>query len=137
MNTQHLRVEREYPFAMQYSWQPEQWRQDVQELRLSMRPQQVVGIQSRSWDGVFGLYRQKVKQTRQYKIDMVVLNYMPYLESNSKNEAGSLAAYGNMTWHVTSKLDLTGGLRLSRDSAKANFGDHMGGVAVQGGRSTH
>lgn len=137
VNTQHLRLEREYPFAMQYSWQPEQWRQDVQELRLSTRPQQVGGIQNRSWDGVFGLYRQKVKQARQYKIDMVVPNYMPYLESNSKNETESLAAYGNMTWHVTPKLDLTGGLRLSRDSAKTNFGGHMGGVPVHGDKSTH
>lgn len=136
-NTQYLHLDRDYPFGMQYSWQPERWRQDVQELRLATRPDGKTRDFQRKWEGVFGLYRQQVKQSRQYQIAMVQPSFMPYLHSDSTNKNLSLAAYGNLTWHVTPTLDLTGGLRLARDSAKTDFSGLMMGAGFQGNRSIH
>ncbi|RRD67614.1 TonB-dependent receptor [Comamonadaceae bacterium OH2310_COT-174] len=131
-STQRLHLDaRQFPFAMQYSWQPEHWRQNVQELRLATR----AGA-ARRWNGVFGLYRQDVRQQRDYTIDFVLPVHSPMLQSHSHNRSETLAAYGDITWRLTQKLDLTGGLRLSRDSARTHFEGHMMGSPVAGQRRT-
>lgn len=54
---QALHYDRHYPIGPSYTSQPERWRQQVQELRLSTTGQRAV-------DGVLGLYRQRVTQSR-------------------------------------------------------------------------
>ncbi|MDO5087422.1 MAG: TonB-dependent receptor [Comamonadaceae bacterium] len=139
-STQRLRLTREFPFGAQYSWQPEQWRQNTQELRLSTRqagPGQASDAPpARAWDGVLGLYRQQVRQQRHYSIENVVPARAPFLESLSRNRSQSLAAYGDFSWRVGARADLSAGLRLSRDSAATRFAGHLMGGAVAGERAS-
>ena len=133
---QRLSIEREFLFGPQYSWQPERWRQNTQELRLSTRPRDPQAASSRNWDGVFGLYRQQVNQSRHYTIDMVAPARAPFLDSQSRNKGESVSAYGDVTWYVAPKVDLSAGLRVSRDRAGTNFAGDLMGSPVAGDRST-
>lgn len=134
--THRLDVEREFAFGPQYSWQPEEWRQNTQELRLSTR-EAGAGQQpsARQWDGVFGLYRHQVRQSRHYSIDMIAPARAPFLDSRSRNKSESVAAYGDMTWYVAPKVDLSAGLRFSRDTAQTDFAGDLMGMPVAGHRS--
>ncbi len=133
---QRLSIEREFLFGPQYSWQPERWRQNTQELRLSTRPRDPQAASSRNWDGVFGLYRQQVNQSRHYTIDMVAPARAPFLDSQSRNTGESVSAYGDVTWYVAPQVDLSAGLRVSRDRAETNFAGDLMGTPVAGDRST-
>lgn len=93
------------------------------------------GVHGDAWDGVFGLYRQQVDQSRHYTVDMVVPARMPYLDSQSRNKGESVSAYGDVTWYVTPKADLSAGLRLSHDTAQTNFAGDMMGTPIAGDRS--
>ncbi|WP_027015479.1 TonB-dependent receptor [Comamonas composti] len=137
VSAQRLALERDYLFGAQYSWQPERWRQNTQELRLATRPADSEGSRSRAWDGVFGLYSHQLDQSRHYSIDMVLPARAPFLDSRSRNKSDTLAAYGDVTWYVTPRLDLSAGLRLSRDTASTDFAGHLMGAPVAGDRSTH
>jgi pesticin/yersiniabactin receptor len=108
---QNLHYARTFPFGTYVSEQPERWRQDSQEIRLTTRGK------NRPWDAVFGLYRQDVEQHRTaatYQYAPVVL---PAPVTRSQNDSETLAAYADGTWHVTSSVDLGAGIRFSRDSA--------------------
>ncbi|RKJ99455.1 TonB-dependent receptor [Alicycliphilus denitrificans] len=132
---QRLSIEREFLFGPQYSWQPERWRQNTQELRLSTRPRDPQADSSRNWDGVFGLYRQQVNQSRHYTIDMVAPARAPFLDSQSRNTGESISAYGDVTWYVVPQVDLSAGLRVSRDRAETNFAGDLMGTPVAGDRA--
>ncbi|WP_082754884.1 TonB-dependent receptor [Burkholderia savannae] len=112
---QTLDIERRFPFLQYFVQQPENWRQNVQELRLATH------APGRRWDAVFGLYRQDVHQSRTYVNDMVIPSVVNLSTTASSNESKSIAAYGDVTWHVTGALDLSAGLRASRDQAWTQF----------------
>jgi len=112
---QQADIERTYPIGPYYSQQPEHWRQDVQEVRLASRAND-----KRVWDGVFGLYRQATGQSRRYINDLPSYG-LTGSDTASHNESETLAAYGDVTWHATSRLDLSAGLRFSHDRASTVF----------------
>lgn len=114
MAWQGVDIERGFPFGPYASRQPEQWRQNVQEVRLASKGP------GRAWDAVFGLYRQAVNQSRTFVNDLQPMG-MNVTTSGSHNGSESLAAYGDATWHLGSRLDLSAGLRLSRDEARTRF----------------
>ncbi|WP_342310527.1 TonB-dependent receptor [Burkholderia pyrrocinia] len=119
---QTLDFGRSFPFMPYSSQQPEHWRQNVQELRLATH------APGRRWGAVFGIYRQDMNQSRTSLYDMVVPSVVNLTSTQSTNESKSLAAYGDVTWHVTDAFDLSAGLRASRDQAWTAFG----GAAMTG-----
>jgi pesticin/yersiniabactin receptor len=111
---QNVDIARRFALGPYYTQQPEQWQQDVQELRLaSVAP-------GRRWDGVFGLYRQFLDQQRRYINDMPSYG-MTALDAASLNRTESLAAYADLTWHASAALDLGAGLRVAHDRARIRF----------------
>ncbi len=111
---QTIDIERSFASGPYFSVQPEQWRQNTQELRLASQGA------DRAWDGVFGLYRQDSTQARDYR------NFLPMygvdaVQSHSDNHSVGQAAYADVTWHMTPRWDLSGGLRASRDRARTQF----------------
>lgn len=113
-------IARRYPIGPYDSQQPERWRQNVQEIRLATRGQGAAERSTRAWDGVFGLYRQAMHQARDYTNALPTYGLVG-LQSASTNDSTSVAAYGDVTWHATSALDLSAGLRHSRDKASTDF----------------
>ncbi|WP_454689840.1 TonB-dependent receptor [Achromobacter aloeverae] len=111
---QRLHFDRDYPIGPYYSQQPERWRQQVQELRLATTGKHAV-------DATLGLYRQRVVQSRDYVNDLYVPLSANALTTGSRNESESLAAFGDVTWHATEALDLSAGLRYSRDKADIRY----------------
>jgi len=111
---QRLHVDREYPIGPYYTQQPERWRQQVQELRLSTTG-------ARAVDATLGLYRQRVVQSRDYINDLYVPIAANALSTRSRNTSESLAAFADLTWHATDALDLSAGLRYSRDKADTRY----------------
>lgn len=134
VSTQRLSLEREFAFGEQYLRQPENWRQNTQELRLSTyrAKRRAAG----DWDAVFGLFRQQINQSRSYAIDIVTPDLAPLLSAYSRNHSASVAAYGDLTWQITSQADVSVGLRLSRDSAATRFSGELLGDAFAGAPST-
>ncbi|AIT27703.1 TonB-dependent receptor [Bordetella holmesii] len=111
---QRLHYRREYPIGPYFTQQPEHWRQQVQELRLASTGQRTV-------DSVFGLYRQRVTQSRDYINDLVAPVAIRALDTHSTNTSESLAAYADLTWHATEALDLSAGLHWSHDKASIDY----------------
>ncbi|MCX8959527.1 TonB-dependent siderophore receptor [Erwinia psidii] len=91
---------------------PERWNQDVQEIRASTYGS------GRAVDMVFGLYRQKTRQKIDLAYDMPTFNYMT---THSATSSETLASYGDLTWHLTDRLDLGGGLRVSHDRSDTRY----------------
>jgi pesticin/yersiniabactin receptor len=112
---QQAETDRSYLFGPYYTAQPENWRQDMQEIRLASQGP------GRAWDGLFGLYRQATGQSRRYRNDLPLFG-VNAIDTRSHNETESVAAYGDLTWHATDALDLSGGMRWSRDRARTAFG---------------
>ncbi|MGE9716381.1 TonB-dependent siderophore receptor, partial [Escherichia coli] len=73
---------------------PQRWNQDVQELRAA-----TLG-DARTVDMVFGLYRQNTREKLNSAYDMPT---MPYLSSTGYTTAETLAAYSDLTWHLTDR----------------------------------
>lgn len=111
---QRLHYSREYPIGPYFTQQPEHWRQQVQEIRLASTGVNTV-------DSVFGLYRQRVVQSRDYINDLVAPMAIRALDTGSRNTTESLAAFADLTWHATERLDLGAGVRWSRDKATTDF----------------
>ena len=93
---------------------PERWNQDVQELRAATYGD------GHTVDMVFGLYRQNTREkvNRTYDIFNAGMNYM---NATSYTANKTMSAYGDLTWHLTDRFDLGGGLRVSHDKAKTNY----------------
>lgn len=99
---------------------PERWHQDVQELRASTYGS------GRAVDMVFGLYRQNTRQQIDLSYDMPSFNYM---KTHSATASETLAGYGDLTWHLTDRVDLGGGLRVSHDRSKTRYNGSVMGSA--------
>ena len=91
---------------------PQRWNQDVQELRAA-----TLG-DTRTVDMVFGLYRQNTREKINSTYDMPT---MPYLSSTGYTSAETLAAYGDLTWHLSDRFDIGGGVRFSHDKASTQY----------------
>ncbi|MFJ5483622.1 TonB-dependent receptor [Pectobacterium actinidiae] len=131
-SSQRVQTSRHWPLDAYFPQFSEHWKQNTQEVRLSTRADEAGGEVSRAWDSVFGLYRQEVDMSRGYQFDMVVPSLYRVVDSASTNRTESLAAYGDVTWHVTPKADITTGLRFSRDEARTRFQGEQMGAAFQG-----
>lgn len=126
-SSQRVHTSRHWPIDIYFPQFSEHWKQNTQEVRLSTRANETGGASPRAWDAVFGLYRQEVDMSRGYQFDMVVPSLYRVVDSASTNRTESLAAYGDVTWHLTSKADITTGLRFTRDEARTRFdGEQMG-----------
>lgn len=97
---------------------PQRWNQDVQELRAA-----TLG-DARTVDMVFGLYRQNTREKLNSAYDMPT---GPYLSSTGYTTAETLAAYSDLTWHVTDRFDIGGGVRFSHDKASTQYHGNMAG----------
>ena len=95
---------------------PQRWNQDVQELRAA-----TLG-DARTVDMVFGLYRQNTREKLNSAYDMPTA---PYLSSTGYTTAETLAAYSDLTWHLTDRFDIGGGVRFSHDKASTQYHGSM------------
>ncbi|PVW72463.1 TonB-dependent siderophore receptor, partial [Klebsiella pneumoniae] len=95
---------------------PQRWNQDVQELRAA-----TLG-DARTVDMVFGLYRQNTREKLNSAYDMPT---MPYLSSTGYTTAETLAAYSDLTWHLTDRFDIGGGVRFSHDKSSTQYHGSM------------
>lgn len=115
---QQQSYDRQFPYTAYEANLPERWNQDVQELRAATHGG------GRAVDMVFGLYRQN---TREKLNSSYSYGGVPMTSLNSNTEAETLAAYSDLTWHLTSQFDLGGGLRYSHDKAKTRYdGNSLG-----------
>ncbi|SQI92577.1 Yersiniabactin/pesticin outer membrane receptor (IRPC) [Klebsiella oxytoca] len=107
---------------------PQRWNQDVQELRAA-----TLG-ETRTVDMVFGLYRQNTREKLNSAYDMPT---MPYLSSTGYTTAETLAAYSDLTWHLTDRFDIGGGARFSHDKASTQYhGSMLGNPFGDRGKSS-
>lgn len=124
-SSQHVQSTRRWPLDAYFPQFQEQWKQNTQEIRLATN--EAGAGSSRGWDAVFGLYRQEVDLSRGYQFDMAMPSLFRIVNSDSASRTESVASYGDVTWHLTSRLDLTTGLRFTHDRARTSFrGDQMG-----------
>lgn len=125
---QQQNYERTFPNSTLIADMPERWNQDVQELRAATHGG------GRTVDMVVGLYRQ---QTRE-KLDLTYnMSGMPYMQTNANTAAETLAAYSDLTWHLTDRIDLGGGLRVSHDKADTRYHGQMAGAGFGDQNSTN
>lgn len=134
--SQRAHTARHWPLGAYFPQFREHWKQNTQELRLSTQPTTEAGDRARTWDAVFGLYRQEVDMSRGYQFDMVLPSLYRVTDSSSANRTESLAAYGDVTWRLSPKADITTGLRMTRDKASTRFQGDMMGSAFQGQASS-
>jgi len=136
LGNHHMHSYREWVLDAGFPQFTEHWKQNTQELRLATRGAESGASSPRAWDAVFGLYRQDVDLSRRYLYDFVIPGFFRVLDSASSNNSQSLAAFGDVTWHVTTRFDLTGGLRASRDRANTDFRGEQMSVPFAGRTST-
>ncbi|MCU5775507.1 TonB-dependent siderophore receptor [Erwiniaceae bacterium BAC15a-03b] len=109
---------RQFPYSGYDANFAERWNQDVQELRAATQGA------NHPVDMVSGVYRQN---TRQKLGSSYQYAGTPLTAVNANTTAETLAAYSDLTWHVTDQFDLGGGLRYSHDKASSGYnGDSMG-----------
>ena len=132
-SSQRLHFERGFPIGPYHSSQPEQWQQNTQEVRLSTLGGEAGdgAGRTRPWDAVFGLFRQRAQQQRASQFTMATVPVsMP--ATRSGNDRQSLAAYGDVSWRLTPRLDAGAGVRLSRDERRTRFAGGAGASAFAG-----
>ena len=113
---QQQHYSRTYPSGSLIVNMPQRWNQDVQELRAA-----TLG-DARTVDMVFGLYRQNTREKLNSAYDMPT---MPYLSSTGYTTAETLAAYSDLTWHLTDRFDIGGGVRFSHDKSSTQYHGSM------------
>ncbi|MEC5341933.1 siderophore yersiniabactin receptor FyuA [Brenneria populi] len=124
---QQQHYSRTFPSGSLIASMPERWNQDVQELRAA-----TLG-DARTVDMVFGLYRQNTRETLNSAYDMPT---GPYLRNSSYTSAETLAAYSDLTWHLTDRFDVGGGVRFSHDKASTQYhGSVLGNLFGDSGKS--
>lgn len=123
---QQQNYDRTFPNGTLVAEMPERWNQDVQELRAATYGD------GRALDMVFGLYRQNTRQKINLAYDMPTMNYM---QTHSYTASETLAAYGDLTWHVADRVDLGGGVRVSHDKSSTRYHGSVLGAAFGDGNS--
>lgn len=118
---QQQNYERTFPNSTLIADMPERWNQDVQELRAATYGG------GRSVDMVFGLYRQNTRE----KLDLTYsMGGSPFMQTNANTAMETLAAYSDLTWHLTDRIDLGGGLRVSHDKADTRYRQQYSGTQL-------
>ncbi|MEI8633583.1 TonB-dependent receptor [Vibrio sp. PP-XX7] len=105
--------QRSFPNGSLVATMPETWDQNIQGIRVATQGEH------RRIDAVFGLYRQYTKEKLNLSYDL--LSGSNYQTTDSHHTAQTLAAYSDLTWHVTEQWNIGGGLRFSHDEAKTNY----------------
>ncbi|EEV7094530.1 siderophore yersiniabactin receptor FyuA [Escherichia coli] len=113
---QQQHYSRTFPSSSLIVNMPQRWNQDVQELRAATPGD------ARTVDMVFGLYRQNTREKLNSAYDMPT---MPYLSSTGYTTAETLAAYSDLTWHLTDRFDIGGGVRFSHDKSSTQYHGSM------------
>ncbi|WP_017346639.1 TonB-dependent siderophore receptor [Pantoea sp. A4] len=108
---QQQQYQREFPYSYLTASIPERWNQNVQEIRAATRG-------NSSLDAVFGLYREAIHESLDSAYRYAGT---PYLSTVAATSSETLAAYSDLTWHITDAFDLGGGLRVSHDRAKTGY----------------
>ncbi|WP_109082820.1 TonB-dependent receptor [Aggregatibacter kilianii] len=104
------------PYFSFYGSQPEEWKQNTQELRW-----QTTG-ENNQIDAVLGVYHQALKRDRIYQFwGNIPQAPVAYTNISSHHNTSDYAAYANVIWHATAAFDLGGGIRYGRDHAKVNY----------------
>lgn len=116
---QQQNYRRDFPNGTLMAELPERWNQDVQELRAATYGD------GRRVDMVFGLYRQNTREKLNLKY---IMPSVVYRQTDSFTTAETLAAYSDLTWHTTERIDLGGGLRVSHDRASTQYQDNVLGT---------
>ncbi|MGL5627549.1 MAG: TonB-dependent siderophore receptor [Plesiomonas shigelloides] len=109
---QQQRFERDFPLSSYQVGFTERWTKNVQELRAATQGD------NHPIDMVFGLYRQDTRDKMNSGYSYTGSNIS---STNGRNEAETLAAYSDLTWHVTDQFDFGGGLRYSHDKANTRY----------------
>lgn len=109
---QQQTFDREFPYSVSLAKFNESWNQNVQELRAATTGD------NNAVDMVFGLYRQDTNERLKYGYDY---SGIPIADVRANTQMETLAAYSDLTWHVTDQFDLGGGLRYSHDKAKTRY----------------
>ncbi|WP_414500974.1 TonB-dependent siderophore receptor [Zymobacter sp. IVIA_12111.31 C1] len=112
---QQQHYDRIFPNSTLIANTPERWNQNLQELRATTNPGGPVDV-------TLGLYRQNTRENLDMRYDMPTGNY---LSTQSRTTSNTLAAYSDLTWHVTDRIDLGGGLRFSHDKASTHYSGSM------------
>ena len=94
---------------------PETQRTLSQELRLSTQGA------DRAWDLVTGLYWQNSKSNSQREPDAIAPLSGVYGQADSRIENTEKAVFGEFTWHLASRWDLTLGARHSQEKAETRY----------------
>ena len=94
---------------------PQRWNQDVQELRAATYGE------ARPIDMVLGLYRQNTREKVNATYDMLSMR----MNNNGYTSAETLAAYSDLTWHLTDRFNIGGGVRYSHDKASTQYHGNM------------
>lgn len=115
---QQQQYSRTFPSGSLIANMSQRWKQDVQELRAATMGD------AHNVDMVYGLYRQNTRAKLNSAYDMPT---MPYLRSTGFTTAESLAAYSDLTWHLTDRFDIGGGVRLSHDKASTQYHGNLAG----------
>lgn len=125
---QRLHYAYSYLWGSYENWQPERWRQNVQEVRLATNGA------LRHWDVVFGLYRQAVAQQRTSRFSEYVVgaNDSTGPFRHGRSHLDTLAAYADGTLHLTPRFDIGAGARVSQDKASTQFSQTPGLQGVAG-----
>ncbi len=70
---------------------------------------------------VLGLYRQNTREKVNATYDMLSIR----MNNNGYTSAETLAAYSDMTWHLTDRFNIGGGVRYSHDKASTRYYGNM------------
>lgn len=111
--------DRSFPNSTLIATLPERWNQNVQELRATTNEGQG------PLDMTFGLYRQNTREDLDLRYDMTSGNY---LNTRSRTSSETIAAYSDLTWHATERLDLGGGVRFAHDTASTRYNGNLLGT---------
>lgn len=109
---QQQHYSRTYPVDTLLVNLPQRWNQDVQELRAATYGD------DNTVDMVFGLYRQNTREKMNSTNDMSSVRYR---STSGYTSAETLAAWSDLTWHLTDRLDTGGGVRFSHDKASTRY----------------
>ncbi|WP_437882748.1 TonB-dependent receptor [Pseudomonas sp. LRF_L74] len=108
-NYRHERVLGDY--GLQH---PERQRTASQELRLSSQGE------ARAWDTTLGLYWQDSKSHSRRIAEAGGPTYGYYGNAESRIDSTEKAVFGDFTWHIDARWDLTLGLRHSRENVSTD-----------------
>ncbi|KXV76018.1 hypothetical protein AD954_13640 [Acetobacter cerevisiae] len=108
---QNVNMNNNFPYYSYLQREAEHWHDNIQEVRLATKGK------GHLIDAVFGFYHQTMDQDRSTATDQYVPTFQSSPSTPSSSNSETVAGYMNATWHITHRLDLSGGARISHDMA--------------------